>query len=135
MYVDEYQDCSIPQHNLILKLAEVLPCRILGDPLQGIFDFRKNECVDWERHVSPNFDALPEMDTYWRWEKANPRLGTWLKWFRKKIISGGSIDLCKGPVTWRKAEHYVTPILSLLGSLGHLTRASSPFINGLINVI
>jgi DNA helicase-2/ATP-dependent DNA helicase PcrA len=110
VYVDEYQDCTIPQHDLILKLAEVLPCRILGDPLQGIFDFRKNECVDWDQHVSPNFEALPEMDRYWRWEKANRRLGSWLTWFRKKVVAGGSVDLRNGPVTWRNSDRYIIPI-------------------------
>ena len=39
LYVDEYQDCSIAQHGIVLKLARDLPSRVLGDPLQGIFDF------------------------------------------------------------------------------------------------
>src|SRR4051812_10047360 len=39
VFVDEYQDCSIAHHQVIKVLAEILPCRILGDPLQGIFDF------------------------------------------------------------------------------------------------
>ena len=42
LYVNEYQDCSVAQHQLMLKLARDLPCRLLGDPLQGIFDKREN---------------------------------------------------------------------------------------------
>src|SRR5438034_11555967 len=34
LYVDEYQDCSCSQHEIVLKLARDLPCRIVGDPLQ-----------------------------------------------------------------------------------------------------
>ena len=39
IFVDEYQDCNIDQHQLICKVADFLPCRIVGDHLQGIFDF------------------------------------------------------------------------------------------------
>jgi hypothetical protein len=42
--VDEYQDCSLDQHELICLLSEILPCRILGDPLQGIFSFTNGAC-------------------------------------------------------------------------------------------
>ena len=47
LYVDEYQDCSTEQHQLVLRLARDLPCRILGDPLQAIFDFEEERPVDW----------------------------------------------------------------------------------------
>ncbi len=39
VFVDEYQDCNERQHRVILALADLLPCRVLGDPLQGIFTF------------------------------------------------------------------------------------------------
>ncbi len=41
-FVDEYQDCTTAQHQLIMKIADVIPCRIVGDHLQGIFDFGGN---------------------------------------------------------------------------------------------
>ena len=53
-YVDEYQDCSNIQHVLISSLADILPCRILGDPLQAIFDFADHP-VDWDTSVYPEF--------------------------------------------------------------------------------
>jgi hypothetical protein len=62
LYVDEYQDCSREQHELILKLARNLPCRILGDPLQGIFDFN-GEAVEWDRDVAAAFECLGQLDT------------------------------------------------------------------------
>ena len=37
LFVDEYQDCTVAQHNLVKALADILPTRILGDHLQGIF--------------------------------------------------------------------------------------------------
>lgn len=37
VFIDEYQDCTIDQHNMIKSLANNLPLHILGDPLQGIF--------------------------------------------------------------------------------------------------
>lgn len=38
--VDEYQDCTVPMHKLMVQLKCLLPCRVLGDDLQGIFGFR-----------------------------------------------------------------------------------------------
>ena len=39
VFVDEYQDCTSDQHQLVLALSDVLPTHILGDSLQGIFGF------------------------------------------------------------------------------------------------
>lgn len=94
MYVDEYQDCSDLQHLLVSALAESLPCRILGDPMQAIFDFGVGKPVDWEENVYPFFDCLGQLEIPWRWEKAGePKLGVWLKEARKKLEQGQKIDL------------------------------------------
>lgn len=48
IYVDEYQDCSAAQHALVRTLAGILPCRILGDPLQAIFrQVHKDTFLHW----------------------------------------------------------------------------------------
>jgi hypothetical protein len=78
VFVDEYQDCTLDQHDLILRIAEVLPCRIVGDPLQGIFAFGNNQLVDWDQHVYPFFTRLPDLTEPWRWRNTNPQLGRWL---------------------------------------------------------
>lgn len=97
VYVDEYQDCSDAQHLLVCALADVFPCRILGDPLQAIFDFEDAKPVDWNASVYPTFDCLGELDTPWRWKKAEAHeLGAWLKEARKKIELGQKIDLVGG---------------------------------------
>ncbi|MCC6613595.1 MAG: AAA family ATPase [Anaerolineae bacterium] len=108
VYVDEYQDCTISQHDLILQLAELIPCRVVGDPLQSLFDF-SGEAIDWQEHVASNFQELPELRTPWRWEGANPRLGQWLIQLRFALLDGSGIDL-RGQedrgVYWRKYDGY-----------------------------
>jgi len=91
IFVDEYQDCQVNQHELICKLADVLPCRIVGDPLQGIYDFGSNQIVDWDDNVFTIFDRLPDLETPYRWNKTNPTLGTWLQEVRAKIDDKKSI--------------------------------------------
>ena len=93
VYVDEYQDCSEVQHSLVYALAEYLPCRILGDPLQAIFDFA-DKSVDWDEDVIPNFTCLGELKTPWRWYNAEAReLGDWLNKVRADLNAGKKINL------------------------------------------
>lgn len=93
VYVDEYQDCSQPQHKLIMNLANELPCRILGDPLQGIFDFNQT-AVDWDKEVFTDFEKLGELEIPWRWQRSGAtELGDWLKSTREHLITGKKVDL------------------------------------------
>lgn len=97
IYVDEYQDCSKLQHQLIVELAKVLPVRILGDPLQGIFNFRTGQMVDWSQ-VEEVFTPIGVLTTPHRWNKVgNPAYGEWLKEVREKLIAEGEIDLGAAP--------------------------------------
>lgn len=85
VYVDEYQDCSVLQHAMVTKLAEILPCCILGDPLQGIFDFADIP-VDWDKDIYPNFRKIGELTTPWRWHNSGAHeIGDWLKDVRQKM--------------------------------------------------
>lgn len=108
IYVDEYQDCSSLQHTLICTLAESLNCRILGDPMQAIFNFGEGKPVDWKTDVYPSFVCLGQLETPWRWNNAgNPKLGAWLKDIRSKLKQGQQIDLLSGLpscVSWIKTE-------------------------------
>lgn len=97
IYVDEYQDCSPTQHEIVLMLADVLPTRILGDPMQGIFDFGSSDIVDWETHVEPNFEELPPLTEPHRWTEKNPELGEWLQTVRQKLELGHCVDLRQAP--------------------------------------
>lgn len=94
LYVDEYQDCSIAQHGIVLKLARDLPCRILGDPLQGIFDFAGQNPVDWARDIEGHFEHLGALDVPHRWIQAGAEeLGVWLRSVRTRLEQGQPIDL------------------------------------------
>ncbi|MEK7717106.1 MAG: UvrD-helicase domain-containing protein [Pseudomonadota bacterium] len=97
VYVDEYQDCSPLQHDIVLKLADIIPTRILGDPLQGIFDFGDSEIVDWQTHIEPHFEELPRLSEPHRWTKKNPALGDWLLTVRERLEAGKSVDLRQAP--------------------------------------
>lgn len=94
VYVDEYQDCSLAQHRIVLKLARDLPCRVLGDPLQGIFDFAGQNPVEWNRDVIGNFQLLGQLETPQRWVRVGtPAIGEWLKTVREHLEHGQGIDL------------------------------------------
>ena len=94
LYVDEYQDCSIAQHGITLKLARDIPTRVLGDPLQGIFDFAGQDPVDWARDVEANFGCLGVLDVPHRWIQAGTGdLGAWLNDVRQCLQQGQPVDL------------------------------------------
>lgn len=94
LYVDEYQDCSITQHQVILQLISQLPCRILGDPLQGIFDFGGQTQIDWEQDVEDHYELLGTLDTPHRWNNAGAhQIGEWLQYTRLQIEDNKAIDL------------------------------------------
>ena len=92
IFVDEYQDCQVNQHELICKLADILPCRIVGDPLQGIFDFGDTTIVDWEKDVYSFFDPLPELTIPHRWSGKSLKLGEALKRIRQLLQNQQQIN-------------------------------------------
>lgn len=97
LYVDEYQDCSREQHDIILKLARDIPCRILGDPLQAIFDF-DGAPIDWQRDIEPSFEKLGELATPHRWQRAGATaLGDWLHEVRRSLERRQTIELPTHP--------------------------------------
>jgi DNA helicase-2/ATP-dependent DNA helicase PcrA len=99
--VDEYQDCTVPMHQLIVQLKTLLPCRVLGDDLQGIFGFN-DPLVDWAVATAEFANNLGALETPHRWIKAgNEALGRWLLNTRSKFrheqepdYGGSPIDRC-----------------------------------------
>ena len=105
IFVDEYQDCTLGQHALLLQLAAVLPTRIVGDPLQGIFEFGGG-VVDWETDVFPAFaHRLDDLEHPWRWKASNPDLGAWLIELRENLLAGVITDLSVAPINWQASTH------------------------------
>lgn len=80
--VDEYQDCSMRQHTIMLSLNKILPIVVLGDPLQGIFDFAE-PIVNWNTIEFPIVDIHTEP---WRWKHTNPELGDYLTNIRPQLL-------------------------------------------------
>jgi DNA helicase-2/ATP-dependent DNA helicase PcrA len=107
LIVDEYQDCSVPQHFIVYFLSLILPSCVLGDPMQAIFGFRGNALADWNQQVCAHFPVVAELATPWRWRNAGAEaLGQWLLEVRRLLFSGQSVDLRTGPpvhVTWIQA--------------------------------
>lgn len=103
LIVDEYQDCSVRQHAVVCALADLLPCCLLGDPMQAIFGFGNDPLAHWTNDVCNSFKIEQELDKPWRWVNANSQtLGEWLLDVRAKLLVGEQIDLrdADAAVTW-----------------------------------
>jgi hypothetical protein len=99
LFVDEYQDCTQMQHQLLSAIADIIPCRVLGDPLQGIFGFAGGN-LSWSKDVETSFPPIGELTMPWRWNGKNEELGRWLLNVRRQLIAGDPVDLSSGPVRW-----------------------------------
>lgn len=100
--VDEYQDCSNAQHAVLQAIAEVLPCRGVGDPLQSVFNFRDEPAVSLAT-IRRDFQVLAPLLHPWRWERSghNRELGHWLAWARGQLERYGRINVERhAPVQW-----------------------------------
>ncbi|NVK17238.1 MAG: UvrD-helicase domain-containing protein [Methylocystaceae bacterium] len=110
LLVDEYQDCSQSQHQLVTRLAQLLPTVIFGDPMQAIFGFGQDTLPNWDNEVIPFFPVIGMLNTPWRWENRNARaLGDWLLNARQGLLAGGNIDLrsCVGHIFWNRITDVV----------------------------
>jgi len=104
MFVDEYQDCNVPQHAIIYYMAPAFPTCILGDPMQAIFDFQE-PLADWDGMVCKHFPVVGELSMPWRWKNVNEEaFGDWLLEARKQLLAGKAIDLksAHANVSWIK---------------------------------
>jgi hypothetical protein len=100
LFVDEYQDCGIAQHTVVLALSEIIKCRIFGDPLQSIFNFRGQPLVDWRMDVEGHFTNVTSLDIPQRWIIAgNAELGRWIADCRRTLLIDGTIDLTSAPAS------------------------------------
>jgi len=91
LFVDEYQDCTKKQHQIIKFLSEVLPTRLIGDGMQGIFDFN-DTLVDLENDLE-DFSYRATLDIPWRWRKEgnNEALGDSIKEIRAILESDNKV--------------------------------------------
>lgn len=104
LVVDEYQDCSARQHRLVRALAAELPCHVLGDPLQCIFNFNGAH-PDWDGDVLPAFPTILELGVPHRWVNAGQgELGQWILDARAELARGAQIDFRAAPpaIRWMR---------------------------------
>ncbi len=93
VFVDEYQDCTKEQHELVMELGSVLPVRVFGDSLQGIFDFNNQELVDFENDLTEFYEA-PSLLVPYRWNNVGKDdLGRSLHDIRQSLINRELINL------------------------------------------
>ena len=103
LIVDEYQDCSVRQHSVIVCAAQTLPTCVLGDPMQAIFGFGGDGLAKWNEQICAKFPLAGNLDTPWRWINAGAEpLGRWLLDVRGMLLCGDPIDLRLAPpaVNW-----------------------------------
>lgn len=96
LFVDEYQDCNIKQHELVLLLADFLPTRILGDFLQGIFNFGGVDLVNMNNpeQMGEFANSTYNLTQPQRWLNGNNlALGQDLLNIRNLLINNLPIDL------------------------------------------
>lgn len=95
LIVDEYQDCTLAQHQMVLELAQTLKTHLLGDPLQGIFGFKGQQIVNFnDDSFGPFLQNSQLLETPWRWRNAGQdALGQDLASIREKLLAGEYIDL------------------------------------------
>lgn len=84
LFVDEYQDCTKSQHAMIIKLSEILPVHILGDPMQAIMPEGEN-LINFDRDLQ-DFNANKQiLNIPHRWKDSSPKLGKKLAQIRHQL--------------------------------------------------
>ncbi|MCK5927655.1 MAG: UvrD-helicase domain-containing protein [Nocardioides sp.] len=121
--VDEYQDCNVDQHQLVLALrGAVGQMGILGDHLQAIFGF-SDPLPDWE-DVGADFPEHTDIDPQpHRWKGHNEKLGAWLLQVRDRLKPGATLNLTGGNYPDR------VTYTNIAGNRGGLTAAALSLLN------
>jgi hypothetical protein len=88
--VDEHQDSSIDQHELVWRIHQAGSgrLRLFGDQLQAIFSFG-GSLIDWTDMVAEH--GAVELTHGYRWD-AQPELRDWLARARRALLRGEAID-------------------------------------------
>ena len=116
--VDEYQDCSEIQHKFILKISANIDYVILGDPMQGIFDFQgQTTLVNWEDIRKDFTESSIKLEDPWRWRqkgsngKSHEELGEWIQDARNKLKEGEEIEFTGVNIDFCNSRSEATKVL------------------------
>lgn len=96
VFVDEYQDCSPEQHQMILTLTQRIPLHCLGDHMQGIFAFGNDCIVDLGKDLF-FFQRFNPLTYPWRWHPDNLPLGNKIRAMRGELENLNCIHLTHSP--------------------------------------
>lgn len=96
VFVDEYQDCTLAQHELIMALSQTIPLHCLGDEMQAIFSFEEKPMVDFGRDLS-HLEVFQELNYPWRWHPDNLPLGIEILRMRTEMEKNTSVSLYHNP--------------------------------------
>lgn len=96
VFVDEYQDCSPQQHQMILTLTKAIPLHCLGDYMQGIFSFGDEGIVDLKKDLF-FFQKFNSLTYPWRWHPDYLPLGNKIKEMREELEKYSRISLAHNP--------------------------------------
>lgn len=113
VFVDEYQDCGVAQHQIVAELATLLPVRVLGDPMQAIFNFGSERVIGWDV-VEDLFEPLPSLAEPHRWSKTNPQLGSAIQLARGSLEMGTVASLSSSVVTLMTASGNLSEDVQLI---------------------
>lgn len=125
LLVDEYQDCSMLQHQLIEAMAESISATVvLGDRLQRIFDFKGDPFPDWTNDVERSFRQFAGLEPYpHRWSNGNQELGDWLlQYVRPKLLSGQRIDYASASMPGYEHLRYSIDMQATIGAAYKMAR-------------
>lgn len=103
LFVDEYQDCMMQQHQIVGTLSDIMPTCVFGDDLQCIFSWSGPK-PNWEQEVLRTFPLVGELTVPYRWVNVGrTTLGQWLLDIRGDLRAGRGIDLREAPtdVEWQ----------------------------------
>lgn len=135
LLVDEYQDCSDLQHQMVCALSTMLPTAIVGDPMQAIFGFDRNDpLADWNGQVLSHFGIAGTLGEPWRWKNAGTdTFGRWLLHVREELHAGRKIDLRQEApeVRWIQLDGTQNDHAKQLGAC----QSRSPVIDGSVLII
>jgi superfamily I DNA/RNA helicase len=121
--VDEYQDCNVDQHDLMLTLRNAVgQMGVLGDDLQAIFGF-SDPLPEWSQVTTdfPKHSSIAPQPH--RWNGHNERLGEWLLRVRGRLKPGHTLTLNSN--SYPDGVSY----LNIAGNRSGLTAAARALLN------
>lgn len=97
LFVDEYQDCTLSYHRVIMILSCYMRTHLMGDPLQGIFGFSAKDPLVDMRDVGQMGDFARnsyELVIPWRWNNnGRDDLGIQLGLLRGQLIRQQNVNI------------------------------------------